>query len=327
MDEKNDNVIMFPKWKSTLEQESMIALKEKRYDDALVKLNELISYDVNKHEIMMGKLICLMELGDYDDAEDLCQQLIGKNDQYFFDYIHIYCTLLFQQSEYDQLIEQLDEVFLKGDIPSPLQSQLWQLYEISKKLKIDNNEEKATYYINQLKTAVNKKDPVQQWRILNKSRAVTVNSHLEYLKKLLITDEINPLVKTAVIEWLQEQKINQQVSVSKFECTQIFIPEQLSTINSHKTTIQILENLHDIEQDNPSLFELIKKLLYRYLYVRYPMMPSDNDLVYISKALKLLGYQYLQLDETVQVENEEKLNVVLLEIINSEKKYFEIIGE
>ncbi|MRH42941.1 tetratricopeptide repeat protein [Aquibacillus halophilus] len=318
---------MFPKWKSTLEQESMNALKEKRYDDALTKLNQLIAHDVVTHEIVMGKLICLMEIGNYDEAEDLCHQLISNNDSHLFDYIHIYSTLLFQQSKYEMLIEELEEVFQRTDIPNSLKPQLNQLYEISKKLNIDKKEEEATRNIKKLKTAIRKQDYPQQWRILKDSREVSVDSHIEYLKELLVDFSINPIIKTAVIQWLQEQKINDPIEVTKFETAETVIPSQLNTLTSHPITIQIEGYLHEIEQNNPSLFELIKKLLYRYLYVRFPIMPADEELVHISEALKLLGYQYLQMETNMDIEDEEKLNSYLIDIITSEKEYFEIVGE
>ena len=58
-----DNIILFPKWREMLEEESLQALKEKRYGTALKKLNKLIEHKVEDVEIFTGKLICLMELG------------------------------------------------------------------------------------------------------------------------------------------------------------------------------------------------------------------------------------------------------------------------
>src|SRR5690625_307338 len=67
----NEKIILFPKWREDLQAESLLALKEKRYTEALPKLNLLLAYNVNSHEIIIGKLICLMELGQYEEAQIL----------------------------------------------------------------------------------------------------------------------------------------------------------------------------------------------------------------------------------------------------------------
>src|SRR5699024_12350339 len=93
---KDDNIILFPKWKTALEEERLQALKEQRYEDALKKLNELTGYQITNHEIYIGKLICLIELRGYDEAERLCESLIEYQDENYYHYLHIYLTNLFQ---------------------------------------------------------------------------------------------------------------------------------------------------------------------------------------------------------------------------------------
>src|SRR5690625_7001302 len=74
------NVILFPTLQKNLEQDSKLALEAKKYPEALEKLNELLRYKVQKHEIFIGKLICLMELGRNNEALDLCEDLLRRKD-------------------------------------------------------------------------------------------------------------------------------------------------------------------------------------------------------------------------------------------------------
>lgn len=73
---KSGDIILFPKWQKLLEEESIAAIKERHFDEALEKLNLLISYQVNNDEVFTGKLICLMELERYEEAQDLCESLL-----------------------------------------------------------------------------------------------------------------------------------------------------------------------------------------------------------------------------------------------------------
>src|SRR5699024_7352147 len=101
--EDSGKVILFPKWKTQLEEESLTAIKEKEYREALQKLNKLIRYNVLNHETLIGKLICLIELGNYEEAQHMCEELISRKSEYYYQYVHIYLTLLFQTSQYQLL--------------------------------------------------------------------------------------------------------------------------------------------------------------------------------------------------------------------------------
>lgn len=331
MEKSNDNVIMFPKWKKTLEDESLHALKEKRYVDALEKLNILLDHDVTNHDVMTGKIICLIELGKYEDAEEICLQLLAAKDENYFPYLHIYLTLLFQTSQYQELIERLDDTFETEDIPEPIREQLVQLYDMSEKLYQETKEENSLNYLQELHDAIKEKETFKQWRILVKCRKLDISPYLGQLKELLVSEEIHPVIKTSIMQWLQEQKVNQNIEIHKLGIKKYINPSRLQDIYSHHVTKQILLLLNDIEQHNPSLFELIEKLLYRYLFIRYPLMPLDEELSFISKALKFLGEDYLQLKENKVGEgaedDKEKVDYYIKEIELSEKQYFTVLDE
>src|SRR5690625_118339 len=121
---KPGNIILFPKWQKVLEEESVAAIKEKKFEDALEKLDNLLSYDVKNHDIYTGKLICLMELERYKEAQELCESLIEEKDSHYYQYIHIYLTLLFQTDQYDTLIDVVSVELESGNVPNHLQEPL-----------------------------------------------------------------------------------------------------------------------------------------------------------------------------------------------------------
>jgi len=121
--EDSGKVILFPKWKTQLEEESLTAIKEKEYGEALQKLNKLIRYNVLNHETLIGKLICLIELGNYEEAQHMCEELISRKSEYYYQYVHIYLTLLYQTSQYQLLMEQIEYEHEKDEIPDPYKEQ------------------------------------------------------------------------------------------------------------------------------------------------------------------------------------------------------------
>ncbi|QGS68969.1 tetratricopeptide repeat protein [Oceanobacillus sp. 143] len=133
MQTEPNNVILFPKWKKTLEEESLYALQEKRYEEALEKLNKLLSYQVDDYEILIAKLMCLMELSRYEEAQELCEELLQHKDDNYYHYLHMYLTILFQTNQYELLMEHAAAELADKQLPEIFREQFTQLYDISKR--------------------------------------------------------------------------------------------------------------------------------------------------------------------------------------------------
>ena len=83
--------------------------------------------------------------------------------------------------------------------------------------------------------------------------------------------------------------------------------------------------INEIEQENPTLFILLEQLFYRYAYVRYPIMPPNAHIDDISEALKVIGNEYLQMTNNVEVD--PKVDQYIKEIKMCEHLYLSIIEE
>ncbi|GGB28022.1 tetratricopeptide repeat protein [Virgibacillus dakarensis] len=322
----NHNIILFPKWKTVLEEESLAALKEKRYEEALKKLNKLISYHVHNHEIMIGKLICLMELGYHDEAQDLCETLLVDKDQNYYQYLHIYLTLLFQTSQYELLMEQVDYELQTGKIPSPYKKQFEQLYNMSRNMHDQLQEEKTTKYINELLKAVETEDHTKQWFLIEKIRKIKAKPPLKFADPLLHNELIHPVIKTAIFQWLQEMNVSEQVAIHKLDLRLTTDPTKITKITEHGVVKQTKLLIGDLEQENPTLYLLLEKVFYRYAYVRYPIMPPSEDVTAIAEALTSVGKEYLNLSAENEMESEKVLHYKK-EIKMCEALYLSVIDE
>ncbi|MDC3412497.1 tetratricopeptide repeat protein [Aquibacillus sp. 3ASR75-11] len=330
MQQNNNNIVIFPGLKKSLKEESLLALKEKRYEDALRKLDLLLSYDVKTSEILTGKIICLMELGNYSEAENLCQELLLHKDQHYFEYLHIYFTLLFQTSQYEELSDKLEETFKNEQIPEPVRGQFWQLYEITNNLKHEQQAEKTTVYIQELLDAIEANKPKEQWRLVTKCRKLEVLPPVEKLKVLLIEKDVHPVVKTAILQWFVEKEVSENIKIEKLNRQKIVKPIQLTDLSNHNTVKQLFFLLSNVEQKNPTLFDLMQQLLNRYLYVLYPFTPEDEHLPIVAQALNQLGSMYLHMETTPIVRSQldsQKVKVYMEEIVALEKEYFLILED
>lgn len=324
MQRDNRNVILFPTLKEHLEKKSLQALEERRYSEALSHINQLLSHKVYSHEVIVGKLICLMELGYYDEAENQCEDLLKLNNEYYYKYLHIYLTILFQTQKYDLLMEQIDYELTNNVITIEIKEQLQQLYDMAKQMKSDLISDESTKFIDKLHIAVDKENHMKQWQLIESMRRMSIDPPeiiFTYLKK----EEIHPVVKTSIFKWLIDQKLTYEIKVHKFGLQVSVKPINFSNIRNHFLMKEVMVLMSDIEQNNPSLFILLEQLLYRYMYVRYPILPTRKDISKIAEALIYIGEQYLQF-ETNKYPSEEVLSYIE-EIKMCEKLYLGVIEE
>lgn len=325
MHTEDENIILFPKWKESLKEESLQDLQAKRYEEALEKINELIQYQVTDQEILIGKMMCLMELGRLQEAEDMCEEIIqDKHNEHYFHFVHIYLTILFQSNKYDLLKERIEEELTSDNLPSILREQFLQLYDVSEKMESDLVDEKTSLYIEELLQAVKSSDHKKQWRNIMQLRTMNIKPDTAVIK-LLVHHSVHPVIKTAIFIWLQEQSYSKLVKVNKLgqelQVKPIDIPE-IKELDIYKA---IMYDLRNFEQNNPIMNIFLSESLYRYLYVHYPILPPSDDKELISETL--VNFSNYILDHGGEDPMDKHLKYYLDEIIKSEHLYLSIIED
>jgi hypothetical protein len=268
-----------------------------------------------------------MELGRYQEAEDMCEDIIrNRDDEHYFHYVHIYLTILFQTNKYDILMERIEEELDTKDLPSMLREQFMQLYDMSEKMESELVEQKSSVYVDDLMEAVTIANHEKQWRSIVKLRSMHIEPEIRVIE-LLEKEEIHPVIKTAILLWLQEQNYAKLVNIHKFGKQLQVIPMEIPAITLHSTYEKTIQYLHDIEQDNPTLYQFLEQLLYRYLYVQYPLVPPNEDADLLAESLKIIGYQLMNQQEVEPNTDKEKVLVYLEDILNGEQLYLSIIED
>ncbi|SDD13724.1 Tetratricopeptide repeat-containing protein [Terribacillus halophilus] len=326
--DKENNVVLFPGLKTRLEQEGMKELQEKNYTDAIDKFEQLLDYGYRQPEILTGRLICLMELGRHEEAEEMSLQLLAAKDKDYLQYLHIHLTLLFQLGRYEEVVEMLDGVYANEKIPAPLKTSFDQLQKVSRKMAEDKSQTTADQLIHNFDKARKNQDAAQQWQLIQKCHSLDISPHVQKMEAFLMDEEADPVVQTAVLEWLIKQEIQFPVTIHKMKETITVIPENLTMVEKSEGMEQVLGHLHLLEQQNPSLYDLVYKLLYRYMYVRYPLMSTVEEAAVLAAALQKLASSYLQIEQPAVTEEEaQKIASMMEEIITFEAKYLTVAEE
>lgn len=304
MQKAQEKLILFPKWRNQLEEESLIDLQERRFEEALSKLDVLLQHEEGNQEILIAKLMCLTELGRYDETIDLSETLLMEKDEFYYDFLQIYLTSLFQSEQYQLVMDRIADEISEPTLPSEMFDLLVQLDEMSEDMNEDVVNQQSAEHMEALSQAIDNDQYEKQWQLLENLRRIFAEPTVEivtYLKD----ENIHPVIKTSVFKWLQDDEVCDEIKVSKFGDTITVIPDDIADMRESHLMKKVMDSLRELSQNNPTLYILLEQLLYRYVYVKFPIMPIEEDFPHVAVALQMIGAQYLheqpihETDETV----------------------------
>ncbi|WP_163537928.1 hypothetical protein [Gracilibacillus sp. YIM 98692] len=298
MEEEQDKVIIFPKWKQDLEKKAKQSMQDNRFQEAYTYFNQLTDNGVISHEVMTGKLICMMELNYYEEAEILCEQLIAKEDEYLSSYLHIYATLLFQSSKYKELMQLVEDTEEKQQLVSPMHEQLQHMYQLSQELQQQEDQKSYIEVMDKLKEAVLNRNDRQQWYMIKRLLELNVKKDIPLLKDMLKDSGIHPVVKTAILEYFIESDRSEKVIVEKFNLTYEFVIHNKETVFSSTFFSGVFKYLEDVQQNDPTSFQMIQFILQRFAYVYAPFLPEEENYEVLASALLYYVNQSLGMDRS-----------------------------
>ncbi len=280
---KPDRIIMLPKVKESLETKLYNYIANKNFTEALAVAEQLINHDVDEMNINLAKLSCLTELNKLDEAIIFIEKLLSKEDENYFTYFEIYIGLLYETNQFEEMMRVIDE----KEIPEELKEAFNELYRIAfqtnEKIKLASSKELLT----ELEVAINTNESLKQWNLINQLRKINIKPP-EKIIELLKLASIHPVVKTTIFSWLRETQYSKEVKITKFEETKILIPSDTDSLTTHSAVIKTIFYLTNIEEENPTLYQMIEEMLIKYIYVNYPILYEEKEAQYVAEALEYL---------------------------------------
>lgn len=301
-----NNIILFPTLRNELEnaeRKSFELIHQHNYELALKKLNFLLTHQFSSFEIHISKLICLIKLNQLTEAEQFCESLLmDYNDPHYYDYLDYYMMILYETNKFSYIIDLIKVEEKRNTIPDNFRKKFSDLYRLAYQMNIVRSDE----LINELHHAVKEDNHHRQWYIINKWKELKVDPP-EMFINLIKEKKINPAIKTQIIEILIDSNFKSSVTVEKFGENHTIELKKLQKVSEHPIYLNTLQQLQNLEQENPTLYLQVKELLYQFSYIQYPKFYPTNDLTDVKNALILLGHENLSLPHR-EIINEKKVN-------------------
>lgn len=305
---KNDKIIQFPQLKERLMEKGLDALKTKHFKDALSLLTQAQELEKGNHEIELGIVIALFELGKFEEAKENCLVMLKEDIGDYFHVLQIYVMILVQLGQYDEVKSTIEAVLDEGSVPMDYIDNLTQLLELSKRMirtnpTIEQEETSREDVREQLQyVLLEQTDLGQQLQIIQSLKGLNIRRFLDIFIEFLKTPDKHPIAKTLVLQLLVNNQIDEEIEVEKFKETIVVNPSNLEDPSSSKSTNQILSLLEEkLQHNNPSLYETAKDLLLRHLFVLYPLTLKTEETPLFAAALHLYSAEL----QGIEIENRE----------------------
>lgn len=296
MKHRTSKVVPFPNLKQRLLDKGMGALQQKKFEEALELLQQTIEMDDQLEEVQLAIIVCLLELGYLDEAKQKCQTMLQQDIGDYYEVLQIYLTILIQLRQYEEVEATIEAVLQEGKIPSQTVENLYRLLDFSRKMTSNVMEEKPLVDVNLLRENL----PLsEQWNIIQALRheAHGISFAYDALDEYLRDESKHPMLKTVILHMFIEKEISRKLEVEKFGNYIKVTTGELHDITNHPFTMSVLQALdHFLGNENPSLFEVVKEMWNRHLYVIYPFIPQPENANMWAAGIHKVGYDLHGID-------------------------------
>src|SRR5699024_7825294 len=188
-------------------------MNEGKYELALELIKELLTYPFESPHLLLQRLKCLNELHLWADLEEVADEALKNAPLELYGTLCLfYVVSLFEQEQYELLIDFIDVDVVKKDMETEQFLELMEIYEESKLIVNDE----ATKLLEKFQLAIVSQSDRKQWEIFHQWQQLNSDPPRLFIELLAVTN-VNPFVKTALIQTIQDFYHDEEVTIIKGE--------------------------------------------------------------------------------------------------------------
>lgn len=292
---KADNVIPFPNLERKLVEKGLERLHQNKFHEAISLLEQAIVIEPYNSESQMGLVLAYFDAGMFDKAKQLVGKMLFEGIGDYFEVMNLYLMLLVQVHKYDEVVSVIEELLVSERIPKEQFENFNRLLEFSRRMlnnpvEQENDLDDSSY---QELNLFQYKDPEQQMRVAAELNERNILPYLEELTYFLQSNDGGAFFKSLILNILREHLYDQPVFVQKFGRKITVIPKTLISLNDNPQLKDITVVIGQrLENDDPILFDHIKKLMEKQFFLLYPFKLEPDDAAIWAAAYHSLGNEY-----------------------------------
>ncbi|EOR25535.1 hypothetical protein A499_05231 [Niallia nealsonii AAU1] len=305
--EKKDNVIFFPDLDKRLLQKGLDAIQEKRFKEAVSFLEEAKERNPVHSDINIGLILSYYELGLLDQAKQIAKEMLKEDQGDYIQVLDLYIMILVQLHEYEEIVTTIEVLLEEHQIPANKIEHFSKMLIFSRKMAdssspVDKDDYSEEEPLDAHTNLMELEDPQEQMLLIAKMSTQNIRAYIEEVELYLRDEEKNPFLKTMLINILQEQEYEKEVVIQKFNRTIVIKPTALKDMKEQEQYQKITSILIDyVESNDPILFENIKMLIDRQIFLLYPFTLDDYSEETWAAAYHSVVNQYFGQEEGEEI--------------------------
>ncbi|WP_236015461.1 tetratricopeptide repeat protein [Planococcus soli] len=310
------NVIVFPTTVNRLLAEGMTFLKEEKYEDARDNLYQVLAYEPEHAAALGGYTYCLYELGEFEEALEVCRELLKIGPIHYLETMELYISILMQVREFEEAEKMIELLIEEKILPEERLEQFQQLRDLNERIAANASEKvDASLYAIDSFLALH---PSEQEQLILDLPTTSYQALKKRLLAIIEHPNADLLTKTYILFMLYQEKIDAEVTVQKFHYKGTFninnLPEPINNDRIRKITAMMEDDL----AKDPTRLELVKELFERHIYLLYPFVWDDYDEAEVAQGY--MDYTEGLFSGMTSFDEDEKL----LELIQQAELWFEM---
>jgi tetratricopeptide (TPR) repeat protein len=134
MEKRQGKIIRFPKVRERLLEKGLEALQAKQYKEALRFFYEADEIEPNDPEVELSIIVCLFELGEWEEAKERCQHMLQKGGGDDIQILQIYLSILIHLQQYIEVEATIQTALQERRLPPSIREHFIRLLHFSQKM-------------------------------------------------------------------------------------------------------------------------------------------------------------------------------------------------
>lgn len=274
----NRKVIPFPGLESKILNKAITTMKDKRYKEALPLFRQLYEMNAYHPQAAYGLAVCLVEVGDYEEAREITNEMLKKDVGNYFDVLKLHLTVLIQEREYKEVLDLTQAVIEEGNVPADIAQTLNHLsFFAEKRLKEPESDLEPIYPDTSMGDSERLLNGTtdEQWTEARRVLETYTHGDQDLLLKYLKQPQGDPFIKSMVLQEMKKKGYDDSVTVNKFnEHYLINLQEEELFYGDFADTVHKLLN-QTLGSDNPAFLNQAEELWRHFLISVYPLPVSN----------------------------------------------------
>lgn len=295
----DSNVVLFPNLNQRYLEKGLEYLQDKKYEPAVGIFEEALTLSPDNRDVYVGLLLAYYESGMFEKAKQVAKEMLTRGVGDYFDTVELYLMVLVQLREYEEIVVTIEALLEEKEIPKEKIDHFTRLLDFARRCKSENWQQEDDYEEPKPKK---KKETLGLLENQDTNKLVLMiaelanrnaRAYIDEIKAYLSQPEGHPFLKTMLLSILKEQEYEKEVVVNKFKRERTVIPVQLFEMNENIQKLEIEKELQSkLESDNPVLFQQIRELLERQLFLLYPFDFSPESVALWAGAYHAAGIEF-----------------------------------